>query len=181
MRYESARSSWFKWGSIFVLAATLGAFQMALLSETAIPAWTFASEFLREVLGTLLYLLLPALASFLAARQSGDASSGLVSGCLVSGVGFLILVVVFALVTMISPGCYPGLGEDCGDGFGGEFVAGIGGTMMTLLLVEGVGGVIGSLVGGWFGGSLGERWATRSHERSRSAAPGAPSGEARGQ
>ncbi len=184
MQDDTTRSAWLQWlGWVWVgvLAGALGVLEMLLLTGSAALVQWSASGFPVVALGALLYLLLPGLASFLAARQSRDASSGLAPGCLVGGVGFFILVALFTLDVISSPVCQPGPNHACGLGFSNELSAVAVGAVVSVFLVEGVGGMMGSMVGAWFGSNLGERWASRPQKRSGSAAPGASPGEARGQ
>jgi len=143
---------------------------LLLTGSAALVQWS-ASGFLAVILGALLYLLLPGLASFMAARQNEDASSGLVPGCLVGGMGFFLLVALFALAVVSEPVCQPGPSQGCGVGFGSVLAVAAPGFVVFLPLLEGVGGMIGSLVGALCGGALGERWASWSRSRSRPAAP----------
>jgi len=112
-----------------------------------------------------LYLLIPALAGFLAARQNGDTASGVGPGCLVGGISWLVIVVATTLIIVLTPPqpvCQPGV---CGRAFVSAAALGEA-IIVTTLFFEILGSLFGGLVGGLIGGALGRRWATASNQRS---------------
>ena len=176
------RSRWLRWGRVCFFGVLLGLFQLGLLLRgQQLEEWATT---LAPVVGisALIYVLIPALEGFLVAWQSVDASSGPGAGCLVTGMGFLVLVISFTLGAILtSPQCQPGPNVVCGHGLGGGALLGaaIAITIM-LFIVEGIGSVVGGLLGGWIGGLLGERRARQAHRSSAHAAQEASPGEVTG-
>jgi hypothetical protein len=128
------------------------------------------------------YLFLPAVEGFLTVRQRGHASSAVSPGCLVGGIGFLILALAFAVAWHIMPpedqiSCPPG--ETCSPLSIGR-AAFIGTAVIqtvapVLLLLEGVAGAIGGLLGGWIGEVLGQKRAAQARPHGETAAGDTPS------
>lgn len=134
------------------------------------PSGVLADKWLPIALSALLYLLIPTLAGFLAARQSGNASSGAGAGCLVGGFGLLVIVIAAVALVGIAaaappqpPACpEPGT---CGHGLGPYFSPGSIAIILAIpiLIFEGLGSVVGGLSGGWLGGALAQRWTGPSN------------------
>ena len=114
---HARRNRWLRWGRVFFFGVLLGLLQLGLLlqgeklEEWATTLWPVIA------ICALLYVLIPALEGFLAAWQTEDAYDGTGSGCLVAGMGFLVLVINSLLNS------YPHLASvptgPCGHGLGG--------------------------------------------------------------
>ena len=143
---------------VLLLGLTLGLLQSLLLLGWVLlqPQWPF-SWVAFAVLNVLFYLAVPVLDGFLAARQNEDASSRFSPGCLVGGIGFLLIAVVASVLVplVLQPHCAPP--EGCNWGSAMVASAGLQGAISLLLFAEGMVAVIGSSVGGWIGGLLGRR------------------------
>lgn len=149
---------WLRWGRVLLLGMVLGMLQFLLLTQAAALEQWSASSLPAVAIGALLYLLIPALAGFLAARQSGGASSGTGSGCLVGGIGLLAIAVASILANALTPPppppppCPP----DCPRLPPKFFTTLEGEGIFYIMLLEVLGGVAGSLLGGRLGGVLGQ-------------------------
>jgi hypothetical protein len=168
---QARRDRWLRWGRVFFFGVLLGLFQLGLLIQgQKLEEWATT---LVPVVGisALLYVLIPALEGFLAAWQSEDALSGTGSGCLVTGIGFLVLVVSFTLGAILTPPqCQPGPNVVCGHGFSNMLIVAAIAIIIFIFFMEGIGSVVGGLLGGWIGGLLGERRARQAHRSSARAA-----------
>lgn len=154
------RNRWLRWGRVFFFGVLLGLLQLGLLlqgeklEQWATTLWPVIA------ISALLYLLIPALEGFLASWQNEDASSGTGSGCLVGGMGFLVLAIGFTLGAILaSPQCQSGPRVVCGNGASAGLIGAVVEIITTLFFVEGIGSVVGGLFGGWIGGLLGHRRA----------------------
>lgn len=149
---------------ILLLGLTLGLLQSLLLLGWVLlqQQWPFSWVALL-VLGILVSLAIPALDGFLAARQNEDTSSGFGPGCLVGGIGFLIIAALTSLLIPLvlqHPCAQPG-----GCNLGGAMLtsAGVEVFIVISLFIEGIAAIIGGLLGGWLGGLLAQRRAVTSH------------------
>jgi hypothetical protein len=153
------------------LGLLLGLLQLLLLIQaSALGNW--ADSLLPVVLlAAALDLLVPALAGFLAARQSGDASSGVGAGGIVGGFGFLTIAITLIVLSAqalnaphqpcppYSPRLY----------IPPEFISGF--VIIPLIVLEGLGSMVGGLLGGGIGGLLGgKRRGKPSNARRRNPA-----------
>jgi hypothetical protein len=143
-------------------------FSLGLLQSLLLLCWVLLQQqwpfswvaFL--VLGILVSLAIPALDGFLAARQNEDTSSGFGPGCLVGGIGFLIIAALTSLLIplVLQSQCAPP--GSCNWG-GAILASAAAGELVSLFLViEGIAGVVFGLLGGWLGGLLGSRRAAAS-------------------
>jgi hypothetical protein len=161
MQLSSARSAgrrWLRWGRVLLFGVLLGLLQMLLLTQGAGLAQWSASWLPAIALGALLYGLIPALEGFLTSRWKGDASSGQRAGCLVGGIGFLVIALTEAGKLALTPP--PACKSFCQDLSGPLYVVSVA--------VAAYGGAVGGRLGGWIGGILGHKWATRSRRDSES-------------
>jgi hypothetical protein len=145
--------SWLRWGRVLLLGVLLGLLQTLLFFQAqALNQWS-TSSLTSICLVALGYLLLPALEGFLTSRQSDHLSGGIGTGCLVGVMGFLIAALSISIWAASLPNtCGSGAAIACGG------IAASGRAIIfSLLLWEGVGGVIGGLIGGGIGAILGER------------------------
>jgi len=174
---------WRRRGRVLLLGVVLGLIQGLLaLGWGWLPHWPFA-WMLFVALSLFFYLFLPAVEGFLAARQSGAASSASSPGCLVGGIGFLVIALAAAVTLLVMPpmvrtSCPPG--ETCNDKAGAGFVVGFATFLIQVIIIiffllEGMAGAIGGLLGGWIGGVLGQKRAAMSRQRGETAAGDAPS------
>lgn len=147
---------------VLLLGLVLGLLQVLLLlglSALQAPIKPASLGWWWLLVGALPYLLLPALAGFLAARQPTGAESPVGEGCLVGSIGVLLptiagVVIAVIQLTIAPPEdtCSSPLGI-CHTAFPGLIWAAV----LLLVFLLGVGGVVGGLLGGWLGGLLGKR------------------------
>jgi hypothetical protein len=136
--------------------------------------WMLRQWFLDWVLYVALslcfYLFIPAVEGFLTARQNGDALSASGPGCLVGGIGFLVLALAeaYTLLFIPPPDYTP-------RGIYGPSVGDIVIIITLSLLFEGLTGAIFGTYGGRLGGRLGQKRAALSRQRA-AAAGDTPSG-----
>jgi hypothetical protein len=181
------------WWQIPLSGGSLGLLQILIVVSALVlpqevinlnqwPSGVLADKWLPIALSALFYALIPALAGFLDARQSGAASSGVGAGCLVGGFGLLVIVIAAVALVGIAaaapppqPATCPEPGT-CGHGIAPYFSPGSIAFIFVIpvLIFEGLCGVVGGLVGGWIGGERGRRWATASGQRSTAAEEHAP-------
>jgi hypothetical protein len=159
-----------------VVGIALGILQILLsyvfwFNEAELPQrWQFV-RLPAVALCVLLYLLIPALVGFLTPRRGRTVDTEHNPGCLVGGIGFLVIAAV-ALVwydnttasMTASPACSQ-LGCAAAKTLAEAVVEG---EVVTILLFEGVVAVIGGLLGGGIGKALGRRRAAASKRSNRS-------------
>jgi hypothetical protein len=143
---------------VLLLGFSLGLLQSLLLLGCVLlqPQWPFSWVAFLVVSG-LFSLAIPALDGFLAARQNEDTSSGFGPGCLVGGIGFLIIAILTSLLIPLAlqHPCAPP--EGCNWGGAIMASAALQEAIIILWFAEGMSAVIGGSVGGWLGGLLGKR------------------------
>ncbi len=146
---------------VLLLGFLLGLLQsLLLLGWTQLqPQWSSAWVVF-VVLSLLCYLAAPALDGFLAARQNEDTSTGVGPGCLVGGIGFLIIAVVASLLIPLAlrPQCAPP--GSCN--WGGAILASTAAEEAVSLFwfIEGIAGALCGILGGWLGSLMGKRSAS---------------------
>ena len=165
---------WLRWGRAVLLGVVLAALQLLLLSQSEKLGNWAASAWPAFALGALLYLFIPTLEGFLSAWRTADVQAGVVAGCIVGGVSFIVLAIVatMALVALLAtppPVCPP----DCPRLYlPPAFFAGI--VFFYGFVLPGIGGVLGGALGGWIGGLIGQQLAQKPSRRSATTANPAP-------
>jgi hypothetical protein len=167
---------WRGWGRVLLLGVVLGIIEGLLILGWGLQHWSLA-WMLVVGLGLCFYLFIPAVEGFLAARQSGKAFSASGTGCLVGGMGFLVLALAVAGALLVLPltvrtDCPQG--ETCSRVDTG-YAVGLGtfyfkSMIIAFLMIEGLAGGIGGVLGGWIGGVLGQQRAARSSPRGDASA-----------
>jgi hypothetical protein len=172
MQTNFSPSRWSAFRSTLVLGIPLGLLQIGLLSGS-ILLWPSFASWSALACCVLSYLLLPALAGFLAAGRNDE---GLKAGCLV-GVPSLLTVAVAGIVAVIVTFLSPPLCHCPGD----AIIAAFGGWSFAVLalVIGGVSldamGIFVAILGGWIGAALHLRFATQPSQRSTSAEQSRPS------
>lgn len=173
------RQRWRSGLRVLVLGMVLGMLQFLLLLGAAklqpavvnlneglfgalLPWWPFVA------VAVFLSLLFPAVASFLAALQSGGTSSWTGIGILVGCIGFSVMVLASWVTLQLAPppssppACLPncgGVGQIAGAEIGASYAAA---ATIFGLFWNAMAGAVGGGLGGWMGDTLRERRANRS-------------------
>jgi hypothetical protein len=150
------RQRWLRWAHPIFWGCVLAGLQILLLTQAQTLAQWSTTVWPVIGIGAFLYLLVPAFAEFLAARQQAKAHSKLSMGCLVGLVSTLIIAIAATVSLVISLNTQPpspghGLWNLPPDFFISQTV--------DFILIECFGAVIGGSVGGWLGGLLARQQA----------------------
>jgi hypothetical protein len=100
MQPEPAESRWQQWGRILFLGVLLGVLQVLALIVAPLLAQRFDSLWPAILVSAFFYLLISAIAGFMAADRRGTIASGILDACLVGGVSFLNIATLVAVLLM---------------------------------------------------------------------------------
>ncbi len=163
------RQQWLRASQILGFGLVLGLFQLALALGVA-AFQQVLPQLLCIALAVILYLLVPALVGYFGARRSSSGASGEGAGCLVGGIGFLIILGALLVSSVfvphfLQPQCQP----DCNPRGAIVGAAIARAAVFLYLLLEGVVAAGAGLLGGWLGGLLGRRHAAAAPRQNAAA------------
>ena len=151
-----------------LFGVALGVLQVLVIWVPLLEHWSL-SWWPWLALCALFYLLIPALAGFLAAAREGDTFSGVGAGCLTGAISVLVVAIPVSIpaVTLVATSiatprlvCPPPCSHPPTDHYNLSYYALA--IPSVVILLAGVSALVGGSLGGWIGGVLGQRYAGKA-------------------